>query len=76
MNNIEHPVKSSPYATECNKAQRSFQPVKTQRKMSHLIFLISEAQLNFRTEMDLRTQPSRPRTDFSRTDSLEVKAKG
>ena len=43
--------------------------------MSHLIFLISEAPFNFRTEMELRTQPSRPRTDFSRTDSLKVKAK-
>ena len=28
-----------------NKAQRSFQPVKAQRKMRNLIFLISEAQL-------------------------------
>ena len=33
-----------------NKAQRSFQPVKAQRKLRHLIFLISEAQRNFCTE--------------------------
>ena len=30
----------------CNKAQRSFQPVKAQRKMRNLFFLISEAQRN------------------------------
>ena len=34
-----------------NKAQRSFQPVKVQRKMRSLIFLISEAQCNFRNEL-------------------------
>ena len=34
-----------------NKAQRSFQPVEAQRKMRYLIFLISEAQRNFRNEL-------------------------
>ena len=29
------------------KAQQSFQPVKTQRKMRNFIFLVSEAQRNF-----------------------------
>ena len=32
------------------KAQRSFQPVKAQRKMRNLIFLFSEAQRNFCNE--------------------------
>ena len=34
-----------------NKAQRSFQPVKAQRKMPNLIFLLPEAQRNFRNEL-------------------------
>ena len=34
-----------------NKAQRSFQPVKAQRKMRNLFFLISEVQRNFRNEL-------------------------
>ena len=34
-----------------NKAQRSFQPVKVQRKLRNLFFLISEAQRNFRNEL-------------------------
>ena len=34
-----------------NKAQQSFQPVKVQRKMRNFIFLISEAQCNFRNEL-------------------------
>ena len=34
-----------------NKAQRSFQPVKAQRKMRNLIFLLSEAKRNFRNEL-------------------------
>ena len=34
-----------------NKAQRSFQPVKAQRKMRNLIFLISEAQCSFRNDL-------------------------
>ena len=34
-----------------NKAQRSFQPVKAQRKLRNLFFLISEAQRNFRSEL-------------------------
>ena len=34
-----------------NKAQRSSQPVKVQRKMRNLIFLISKAQRNFRNEL-------------------------
>ena len=34
-----------------NKTQRSFQPVKAQRKMCNLIFFISEAQCNFRKEL-------------------------
>ena len=34
-----------------NKAQRSFQPVKAQRKMRNLILLLSEAQRNFRNEL-------------------------
>ena len=34
-----------------NKAQRSFQPVKAQRKLRNLFFLISEAQRNFRNEL-------------------------
>ena len=34
-----------------NKAQRSFQPVKAQRKMRNLIFLISESRRNFRNEL-------------------------
>ena len=34
-----------------NKAQRSFQPVKEQRKLRNLFFLISEAQRNFRNEL-------------------------
>ena len=33
------------------KAQRSFQPVKAQHKTRHLIFLISEAQRNFRNKL-------------------------
>ena len=33
------------------KAQRSFQPIKAQRKMRDLIFLISEAQRNFCNEL-------------------------
>ena len=31
--------------------QRSFQPVNAQRKMHNLIYLISEAQRNFRNEL-------------------------
>ena len=34
-----------------NRAQRSFQPVKAQRKLRNLFFLISEAQRNFRNEL-------------------------
>ena len=34
-----------------SKAQRSFQPGKAQRKMRNLIFLLSEAQCNFRNEL-------------------------
>ena len=34
-----------------NKAQRSFHPVKAQRKLRNLFFLISEAQRNFRNEL-------------------------
>ena len=34
-----------------NKAQRSFQPVKAQRKMRKLIFLLSEALRNFHNEL-------------------------
>ena len=34
-----------------SKAQRSFQPVKAQRKMRYLIFLLSEAQRKFRNEL-------------------------
>ena len=34
-----------------SKAQRSFQPVKAQRKLRNLFFLISEAQRNFRNEL-------------------------
>ena len=34
-----------------NKAQQFFQPVKAQRKMRNLIFLISEALRNFRNEL-------------------------
>ena len=34
-----------------NKAQRSFQPVKAQRKLRNLFFLISEAQRNFCNEL-------------------------
>ena len=34
-----------------SKAQRSFQPVKAQRKMRNLVFLISEVQPNFRNEL-------------------------
>ena len=34
-----------------NKAQQSFQPVKAQRKMRNLIFLISEAQRKFRNKL-------------------------
>ena len=34
-----------------SKAQQSFQPVEAQRKMRDLIFLISEAQRNFRYEL-------------------------
>ena len=34
-----------------NKAQRSFQPVKAQRKMRNLLLLLSEAQRNFRKEL-------------------------
>ena len=34
-----------------NKVQRSFQPVKAQRKLRDLFFLISEAQRNFRNEL-------------------------
>ena len=34
-----------------NKAQRSFQPVKAQRKLRNLFSLISEAQRNFRNEL-------------------------
>ena len=37
--------------TQRNKAQRSFQPVKAQRKLRNLFFLISEAQRNFRNEL-------------------------
>ena len=33
------------------KAQRSFQPANTKRKMCNLIFLISKAQRNFRNEL-------------------------
>ena len=36
---------------QCNKAQRSVQPVKAQRQMRNLIFLISEVQRNFRNEL-------------------------
>ena len=34
-----------------NKAQRSFQPVKAQRKIRNLIFVISEAKHNFSNEL-------------------------
>ena len=34
-----------------SKAQRSFQPVKAQRKTRNLIFLLSKAQRNFRNEL-------------------------
>ena len=34
-----------------NKTQRFFQPVQAQGKMRNLIFLISEAQSNFRKEL-------------------------
>ena len=34
-----------------NKAQRSFQPQKAQRKLRYLFFLISEAQRNFCNEL-------------------------
>ena len=34
-----------------NKAQRSFQPIKAQRKMRNFIFLIFEAQRNFCNEL-------------------------
>ena len=34
-----------------SKAQQSFQPAKAQRKMLNLIFLLSEAQRNFRNEL-------------------------
>ena len=34
-----------------NKSQQSFQPVKAQRKMRNLIFLLSEVQRNFRNEL-------------------------
>ena len=34
-----------------NKAQRSFQPVKAQRIIGNLTFLIFEAQRNFRNEL-------------------------
>ena len=37
--------------TQRSKAQRSFQPVKAQRKLCKLIFLISKAQRNFRNEL-------------------------
>ena len=37
--------------TQRNKAQRSFQPVKAQRKLRNLFFLISEAQRNFCNEL-------------------------
>ena len=36
---------------QLKKAQRSLQPIKAQRKMRDLIFLISEAQRNFRNEL-------------------------
>ena len=34
-----------------SKAQRSVQPVKALRKMHFLVFLISEAQRNYRNEL-------------------------
>ena len=34
-----------------SKVQRFFQPVKAQRKMRNLIFLLSKAQGNFRNEL-------------------------
>ena len=34
-----------------NKAERSFQPVTAELKIHNLIFLISEAQRNFRNEL-------------------------
>ena len=34
-----------------NKAQRSFQPEKAQRKMRNFIFLLSKAQRNFHKEL-------------------------
>ena len=37
--------------TQRNKAQRSFQPVKAQRQLRNLFFLISEAQRNFRNKL-------------------------
>ena len=36
---------------QLSKAQRSFQPVKAQRKIRSFIFLTSEAQRNFRNEL-------------------------
>ena len=43
-----------------NKAQPSFQPVKAQRKMRNLIFLISEAHCNVRNKLfdSVETQPN------------------
>ena len=34
-----------------NKAQRSFQPVKTQRKLRNFIFLASKVQRSFRNKL-------------------------
>ena len=45
-----------------NKAQRSFEPAKAQRKMRNLIFFNSEAQLNFRNELSESVEAQRNST--------------
>ena len=47
-----------------NKAQRSFQPVKAQRKMRNLIFLICEAQRNSGPQLGGQKGEAPPKQKF------------
>ena len=57
-----------------NKPQRSFQPVKAQRKMRNLIFLVSDVQCNFRNEQVETHRNANTRGGVEDT-RLEAKAK-
>ena len=59
---------------QCNKAQQSFQPVKAQREMRNLIFLIFVAQRNFRNELFDSVEAQRNFRNCGTAFLYEVKA--